>query len=284
MAVTDLAAVADQVQKYWSPLFTKELRESLLLGGLINKDYEGEIRKGGDTVTVSQITAATGELRTIGTDADSFNSEAVSTTKIDIKVDKRAISSYEFQDLVELQSQIDRDDSEVRASLMFAMAKQINDYLYSLVAPSAAAPDHTVTGVSDLNAAQMSAVRVLAGQAKWMRDKPWYGLLDPQYYADVMDDTTLSSSEFGAQDAPVISGQIALNRFGFRLLEDNSRAADNALFFHPDFMHLVTQKQVQVKLSDLHAQKKFGFVLSVDMVFGAKLGIDGDNKHITVTA
>lgn len=41
MAVTDLAAITNQIQKVWSPLFTKELREQLLLGSLVNKDYQG---------------------------------------------------------------------------------------------------------------------------------------------------------------------------------------------------------------------------------------------------
>ena len=42
MAVTDLAAVTNQIQKIWAPLFTKELREQLLLGSFVNKDYQGK--------------------------------------------------------------------------------------------------------------------------------------------------------------------------------------------------------------------------------------------------
>jgi hypothetical protein len=162
------------------------------------------------------------------------------------------------------------------------MNSQINTYLYSLVNPSTSAPDHLVSGVTDLNAAQISALRVLAGQAKWPKNKPWYALLDPQYYADVMDDTTLSSSLYGATDAAMVAGQLTLQRFGFSMLEDNSRSADYGLFFHPDFLHMVSQTEVQVKVSDLHSQKKFGYLLSVDLIFGAALGINGNVKHIKV--
>jgi len=45
---------------------------------------------------------------------------------------------------------------------------------------------------------------------------------------------------------------------------------------------MVTQTQVQIKLSDLHSQKKFGVLMSVDIIFGAKLGIEGNKKHIKV--
>lgn len=282
MTQSNLADVTNQIQKYWSPLFTKELRETLLLGSLVNREYQGQILKGGDTVYVSQVNAPTGELLTVGTDADSFSPEAISTSRIAIAANRRAVASYEFEDLVDLQSQIDKENSEVRQSLLFAMNKQINTHLYSLVAPSTSAPDHELSSVTDLNLAQMSAIRVLAGAADWPHDKPWYGLLSPQYYADVMDDSTLASADFVGTDKPTVGGQMAFPRFGFNLLEDTSRTGDYGLFFYPDFMHMVMQQEVRVKVSDLHAQKRFGYVISVDVVFGAALGVNGNVKHIRV--
>jgi len=282
MSVTTLAEVANQIQKYWSPLFTKQLRESLLLGGLVDKKYQGAIARQGDTVRVSQVNAPNGQLLTIGVDADSFATEAVSTSYVDIKADKRAVAAVQFQDVVELQSQIGQNNPEVMESLRYALAKQINDYLYSLVSPSTSSPDHSISGISDFNATQLAAVRTLAAQAKWPDMPGWYGLLDPQYYGDMLNATTMVSSDYGASDAPLIGGKVALKRYGFNLIEDNSRSADQGLFFHPDFMHMVTQSEVQVKISDLHSQQKFGVVMSIDMIFGAKLGINGNVKHIEV--
>lgn len=282
MSATTLTTVADQIQSYWSPVFSKQLRESLLLGSLVNKNYQGEIKRQGDTVRVSQINAPAGQLLTVGTDADSFSSEAISTSYVDIVANRRAVAAYEFHDLVELQSQISQNNPEVIAALMYAVSKQINDHLYSLVSASTSSPDHNIASVSDFNASQLATCRVLAAQAKWAQQPGWYALLDPQYMGDVMNASTLTSSEYGASDAPVIGGQVALKRFGFNLLEDNSLTADHGLMFHPDFMHLVMQTEAQVKISDLHSQKKFGIVMSVDVVFGAKLGIDGSKKHIQV--
>lgn len=282
MSATTLAEVANQIEKYWSALFMDQLREALMLGALVNKDYEGQIKRGGDTVRVSQINAPTGQLLDVGVDADSFQSEAISTSYVDIKADKRAVASYEFQDLVELQSQISQNNPKVMDSMKYAMSKQINDYLYSLVSPSTSSPDHSISGVTDFNSAQLAACRVLAAQAKWMDSPGWYALLDPQYYGDLMNATTMVSSDYGASDAPVIGGKIGLRRFGFQIFEDNSRSADYGLLFHPDFLHLVTQSGPSIKISDLHSQKKFGVVMSIDLVFGAKLGIDGNKKHIKV--
>lgn len=280
MSVTTLAEVTDQVQKYWSPVFTKRLRETLLLGSLVNKDYEGSITKGGDTVRVSQVVDLNGQLLTVGTDADTFDTEQLQTLKIDIKADKRALAALEFADLVELQSQIDRE--VVQDPMLFAMNKQINNYLFSMVAPSTSAPDHDLSGVATIDVAELGTIRQLAGEAKWMQDGRWFALMSPAYWAQVLTNSTLSSSLF-VDDQPLVAGQKARKLMGFNAYEDNSRTGSYAVFAHPDFLHLVQQTSVQVKISDMHSQGKFGYKMSVDIVFGAALGIQGNVKHIRVT-
>lgn len=282
MSLTRLEDVANQVAKVWSPMMSKELRENTLLIGAVNKDYEGEIKKKGDTVYISQLNAPTGQNLDIDVDADSFTTEAMSTSRVALRADRRAVAAYDVEELVDIQSQLDKDSSEVYDALLFAVQKQINDYLYSLVSPSTSAPDHEISSVTDLNFAQLSALRVLAGEAKWDKLKPWWGLCSPAYYGDLMDDATLSSTDYGAADTPVIQGDIALKRMGFNIYEDNSRTGDYGLFFHPDFLHLGMQTEIRFKISDQHANKRFGYVLSADVIYGAKLGINGDQKHIRV--
>lgn len=278
---TTLTEVTNQIQQFWSPIFTKELRENLLLGTIVRKDeYEGTIRQKGDRVTVSQVVAPTGENRTVGTDADVFNAEKLTTQKVTIQADKRAVAAFEFEDLVDIQSLIDKENPEVMDALQYAVRKQINDYLYTLVSPSTSAPDHDLSSVADLNNAQMKAIRVLSGEAKWMQNKPWYALCSPAHHADAVADTTMASSNYGATDAPIISGQMVYKRWGYNFLEDNTRSGDYSLFFHPDFMHLCMQTEARIKISDLHGQKKFGYVMSVDIIYGAKLGINGSTLHI----
>lgn len=286
MALTDVNVVSSQIQKKWAPIFMKELRETLLMGSLINKDYQGAIGAQGDTVKISQLNAATGQLRTVGTDADTFDSEQMSWEQVEIKADKRAVASFEVADLAQLQSQLDSPEgqSELRKSLMFAVEKQVNDYLWGLVSPSTSSPDHLITSTATLDATVLGSVRTLASRAKWLRDGKWYGLLTPGYYQDVLNAQTMTSSDYIGGEQPVVGGQLVNKRFGFNLLEDNSRvnANDMAVFLHPDFMHMVMQKEPQFKVSDLHSQKKFGYLISVDLIFGAKLGIDGAVKHIYV--
>lgn len=279
MSAVTLAQVDDQIATFWGPLFTQRLREVLLLPQLVSKEYEGAIANQGDTVRVSEVRDPTGEIRTVGVDADTFGTEPVTTVKVDVSADKRAVAAYEVQDLVELQSQLSRP--KFQDGLIFAIAKKINTYLWSLVSPSTSAPDHDIGSTTAMTAGILGDARQLASEAKWSTSTPWYGLLSPAYWNDILTDSTLASSDF-VNDAPMVNAQRARSLFGFGLYEDNSQTGKVALFFDPDFLLHVIQQAVQLKVSDLHSQKRFGFVLSVDTVFGAKLGIDGAKKHIKI--
>jgi hypothetical protein len=59
-------------------------------------------------------------------------------------------------------------------------------------------------------------------------------------------------------------------------------ATGGGLFFHPDFLYLVSQQEPRYKVSDKHALKEFGYVFSMDMVIGSKLGIQGNLKNVKV--
>jgi hypothetical protein len=280
MSTTDLAVVQNQIQTYWSPVFTKRLREVHMLAKLVNKQYQGAITKGGDTVKVSQIVDMEGELLTVGTNADTFDTEQLATTQISVTANKRAVAALEFSDLVELQSQIDQQ--KVQDTMLFAIEKQINDYLYSLVSPSTSSPDHDLAGTSSIGTTELGSIRQLAGEALWAQDGSWFALMSPAYWAGTLTNSTLSSSLF-VDDQPLVAGQKARKLMGFNAYEDNSRTGSYAIFAHPDFLHYVEQQAVQVKISDLHGQGKFGYKMSVDIVFGAALGIQGNVKHIRVT-
>jgi len=288
MATTELADVQNQVKMYWSDLFMPELRESNPLLALVDKSYSGAIARQGDTVRVSQVVKATGETKVIGAVGDNtFTPEALQTAYVDIKADRRFVASYEFEDLVDLQSQITAERSEIRESLLDAMSTQVNNYLYSLVAP---AVGQALTGVVTMDASTLKNIRVIAGKQKWFKTPGWYGLVDSIYYGDIMDETKLTSSDY-VNDQPLIGGEISTRRYGFNIIEDNSDGLASlsptpgnpaGVFFHPAFIHMVTQMQARFKVSDLHANKEFGYVISVDMIGGAKLGIEGDKLHISV--
>jgi hypothetical protein len=288
MAETNLGDVQNQVKKYWSEIFMPELRESHPLISLVDKTYSGEIKEAGNEVRVSQIVKATGEtIEITGVAADNkFTPEKLVTRYVDIKADRRFVSSYKFHDLISLQTQIKAERSDIRESLLEGISTQMNNYLYSLVAPAAG---QALTGVANMDATVLKNIRVIAGKKKWPKDA-MFGLLSPDYYGDLMNETTLTSTDYVA-DQPRVGGEIVSRRYGFNIIEDNSDglnslalnpAGPSAIFFHPAYCHMVTQMQPRFKISDLHANEEFGYLISVDVIGGAKLGIEGADMHVSV--
>lgn len=278
MAKTTITEVQDLVQKVWAPLAMDELRAKMLLGSLVNREYEGQIRQKGDTVQVSVINKVAGERKTIGTDAMSFTPTALTTTKVDVKADTLFIASVEIDDIVDIQSQIDKQNPKLREAIVYGLMEQVNKHLYAAVAPQAS---HQIQSTASIGNSELLSVRTLAAKAKWAEG--WYGLVSPTYYTDLLSATNIVSSDF-VQDKPVQAGVIGSKRYGFNLFEDNGLGDDKAVFFHPDFLLYVMQTDVEFKISDKHANKELGYILSAHFYGGCKLGPEGAKKHIYVTS
>lgn len=281
MTATNLADVNNHINTYHAPIETKLLQESGLLYSLTTKKYEGEIKQAGDTVRVSQVNPLTGS-RTNAQTQTHFETEKLTTTYVDIKADQRFVAAVEIPDVVDIQTYINNNDI-LRAELRRAVGKQINNYLLSKVAPSTATPDHEQT-TTDMTSTNLATYRKLAGQALWPVEDAWFGLVDPSYWSDLIDDAVINSADKGGVDAPAIGGRIALPRMGFNLFEDNSLSEDYGLFFHPSFLIFCIQQQLTYEVSRLHSNKQFGYVISAHIIGGASLGLNGNVKHIRVQA
>lgn len=291
MSLTRLADVQAQVQKYWSSLFLEELKESSIIVHLLNKDFSGSIKKGGNEVQVTQIIRPSGSTKTIGVgDYDTYSSEKLQKKEISIKADKIFETGYEFDSLVEIQSQLGDQDSKIRSAMREAIDEQINSYIYSLISCA-----NKQGSVADYNASQIINNRVFAGQKKWRKDGEWYNLVDSAYYGNLLSAQTLTSADYVGPETPMIAGQIMNKRAGFNIMEDNSSGMASlpkkaggagvdqcSLAFHRDFLHLVLQGEAEFKVSDLHAMKRRGYFISCELIGGAAKGHDHDNLHRVV--
>lgn len=282
MADTNINDVSNAVQKFWSPVFMNELRQTNILVSQVNRDYDGEIKKGGDTVKVLQVNKPTGQTLTRnGTGGEkTFTPETMSISYVDIVANRRFVASYDIDDTIDLQTMLDPfspNSVKIRAALLDAVSTQINTYLYGLFSGG------TLTGsTTAMTAAVMAAQRKIAGQKKWDKTKPWFGNLSPEYWADCLVDEKLTSSDFvavGTVENAIAAGGV--KRFGFNLFEDTS-LTNAGYFFHPDAVLFVMQMQPRFILSSRHSNYEFANVLSCDIFGGGVLGIDGDDKYTKV--
>lgn len=269
--VNDLANLIPEI---WSPNIFQELRNNLLLANVFNRDYEGELANLGDVVRVNTIIAPEAELLT--DDKQTFSSEQMEVTQQTITVNKRASAAFEFTSLAQLQSQ--SFEMDAREALVYALMKKIEQDMISILIPSSTTPDHLIapTAASDLAAIDIAYIRTLMSKALIPRSNRFL-FLDPQYYGDLITKQTIASRDFVPAGSPTSTGLLTEPLYGFTIGEHDLLPADVGYAIHRSACTMVMQQGVRLKISDLHTQKKYGYLMSADIVYGIKLM---DDKRI----
>jgi len=267
MSVNGVVANADLIPEIMSSLMYDELRANLPIAMSFERKYEGDLVIG-DKVKVNQIAKATGEILT--DDTANFNPETMTISQIEIDVNSRASASFEFTDLAQLQSQ--SFEADAREALVYGISKQIEDAITAALLPSTSAPDHDIAPIaaSDLAAADLGAMRsLLSAQSVPNSNRIFFAA--PSYYADLLSKTSLTSSDYIPAGSPVTTGGFTFPLYGFTIVEAQNLAADIGYAVHTSAVQVIMQQGLRVKVSDQHANRKYGFILSADMVFGYKL-------------
>jgi hypothetical protein len=247
----------------WSKNIYQELRNSLMFADVFNRDYEGELTFG-DTININTIIAPDGEILT--DDKQTFSSEQMQVTQTSIVVNKRANASFEFTSMAQLQA------------LTYAIRKKMEEDMISILIPSASAPDHQIapTAPSDLAAVDIAAIRTLMSKALLPKTNRFL-FLDPQYYGDLIQKQTIASRDYVPAGSPTSTGLISEPLYGFNIAEHDLLANDVGYAIHRTAAALVMQQDVRIQIAPLLSQKKHGFMLVADMIYGIKLL---DNKRI----
>jgi hypothetical protein len=258
----------------WSTQMYDELRASLLLGSFFMRDYEGEIANQGDTVKVNQIQAPTGENLEFGVDNTlDINSEAMVVVQKEVKADRLATASFLIENLASLQSL--EFQAKAREALVYAVAKQVETYIQSILVPVAGniiAP----AVASDLGAGDIANLRRLLSK-NYVPKTGRALFLDVDYYSDIIQKTQFASSDFVPAGSPTATGEFSSPLYGFGINEHDFLGADIGFACHNSAVAMVMQTGVTVKLSDMHPSGKRGYLMTADVLYGAKLF---DNKRI----
>lgn len=259
--------IARMIPTVWSPLLYQELRAKPAYINLFSRDYEGEIKEKGNTVKVNQIKKPTGEILT--DDKQTFNTEELQVGQFEITADRRAVASFEITDMAKLQSL--EFQLEVTNALIDSILEQMEVDVQSIMVPSAATPDHQLAALvgSSFDVADVVALRNLLAQAKVPFGEDTYMALGTTYYGSLLQKGMVVGSDYGSIN-DLMAGEVK-KLSGFKIFEHVLEGATTAKAFHRSAVQLVMQTQVNVKVSDLHSQKKFGYLVSADIVYGRKL-------------
>jgi Phage capsid protein len=236
------------------------------------KDYEGDISAKGQVVKINTIVAPEGEI--LADDKAQFSPSELQISQQSLTVDQIAVASVEITDLAQMQSLDFQND--LSQALAYAIRKKMEAAILAALLPSTSAPDHDVApaAASALAAIDFGTARTLLSTALVpVTDRKAF--LAPSYYGDILNSTNVVSADFVSGNSA--QSGVASKFMGFEISEHNLLSADVAYFAHKSALNIAMQKGVTVKVSDLHVQRKLGYLVSAHMIYGLKLC---DNKRL----
>jgi hypothetical protein len=246
----------------WSSRFYEQLKNNLYLASVFSRDYEGEIKNKGDKVKVNQIVAPAAQ--TITDDKEKFTSGGLVINQKEMTVNRRTVDAVEISDLALLQSESFMEDlkREMGYQLALKMEQEIITELRAGLTTYAIAASGTYAKNDWVNA------RTKAASLLWSK-MPKFSAFGVSYYGDLLKDNNITSADW-VDGKPLMDQQLP-NALGFRSFEHDLLGNDEALHFHYSALQMAIQKGVNFKISDLHGQNKFAYLLSVDCVWDMEI-------------
>lgn len=246
-AGTELDAIRPEV---WSAAWYPTLLEALPFNDSVARQYEGEIRKLGDKVNITsfpQFAEAEVVLEGQKTDADSITASGTALT-----IDKMIAKDFIVTDLAQIQT-LDASNA-LRDLAFFSIMKKMQAVLMALVVPSASAPDHTIayTSGTTLALADILAAKEALDTADVPDDGTRNMILGAAQWNDIFNITGLTSRDF-VSSGGLESGSLPSRVLGFNP-KLTTEAGNVAYFFHPIFMQMAVQQDLQVKVYDQGGQ------------------------------
>ncbi len=209
-------AISTFVPTLWSARLLDHLDKALVLGNLVNRDYEGEIRNYGDTVKINQISDIAVKDYIKGTDIAYDNTDG---TPMELKIDQQKYFAFKVEDIDTAQANINLlDRSLERASYA------LRDVIDQRIAAHSAEAGTTITAKDIASAeeaydylVQMSVAldeKNVSKSGRWVVIPPWmYGLLQK-------DQRFVSSGSMQAEGR--LTTGIVGAAAGFRIYESNN--------------------------------------------------------------
>ena len=274
---TSLQDVQNQIQTRWSPIFMRRLEELTPLRTLALYNTQYRVGAGSQYERVSQVDSdGTAQTRSVGVDSNSFNTNDIKMNHVDLKIEKRFVDGYKWDDEVPMLSIVD-PNSFIIDQMARRIGRSINDYLYSKVAPDV---DLVFTSVASLDAAQLLAGRTAGSKKYWDMTRRRFCLASPDYYADVLADEKNINLDYGPTDA-YSTGIVGKDAYGWTIIEDNSLTGFYALGLDLDWLLYDEKGPIRFRMSDGHSNDEFTIKMTADLHAGAVLSVQGSSLHMT---
>lgn len=223
-------AVDTFIPEVWAAELQTELEKDHVFGqaGVINRDYEGEIARFGDTVHIGALTDPT--VDDYVKNSTVIDPETLATTDQTLVVDQAKYFAFEVDDVDKRQA---RDGGRLLSTAAQRAAYGLADTTDVFLATTMATGAGTTLAAADVTSATPGAAYAIVLKLKVALDKenvPQSGrflIVSPDFYAVLLsDDRFTDASKYGS-NAPIMNGEVG-RVLGFAVMVSNNIPAGAA--------------------------------------------------------
>lgn len=269
---TNKSDLQDILQTKWSNILYDDLIAQRKLFTLLRSEYEGDIKEVDDKVVVNYVKTAVGQELT--GDQRSFEAEEMVVGKYEIAANKIAIASFDLPNLKRLESPefVLKMQKALREGIELKIEAGVIAMLTGATYPAGHALQTATTDLLDDK--DIGRIRAALSK-KHVPKEERYCFGDVDFTQLLIDTNKLTSRDFSSNNS---SDDASIRKVqGFIYDEHDYLPAKTLLAFHRSAAHVVMGSEVVFKISDQHANKKLGYVVSAHVIWGSKVF---DNNRI----
>jgi len=217
----------------WEKNTLVKFRNTMVAKAITNRDYEGELKKAGDTVQVRQIgSLAVQDYEKNGT----IKWQDLPDDKIPFTVNKQKLVAFKVDDIDKAQSDI-KILSSYTDEAAYTLSKTVDTHVLSLHADASSIWGSTGSPLDcGYGSSEYSPVKVLAHLARLLNDKDvpeqnrWF-VAPPVFYEQLMDESgkAIDAAFMGDGSSGLKNGKVT-RLLGMDLYQSNNIATDGSYY------------------------------------------------------
>ena len=212
-------AITNYIPQIWHASLLENLHQNTFVIGTLNRDYEGDIRNGGETVKITGFTQPT-----IGTYSGTITRQALTDSTQSLNIDQQKYYAYLVDDVDRVQAAGSFD--QVQADAAAGLADTAEDYVLTNMLTNGTSAGTTAVTTYALADAAVKSIRTALVKAK-VPSTGRYLAVNPEAAAFLMDNggSLFKANEAGSDDV-IRNGFIGRYR-GFNVIETPSASLAN---------------------------------------------------------
>lgn len=229
--------VENFIPELWSPRLNVRLRKALVFGNIVNRDYQEEVIKFGDTVHINELGPVTASAYSKG---GTLTYSELDSAQKTLLVDRATEFHFKIDDINQAQTNPKLIDGAMDEAA-YAVADTIDQYIAGLYASAGATPSSTTyigSSGSSLSVSSGNVIETFSYAGRYLDEKnvPKTGrwIVIPPWLTQKL--TLAEVGGIASTAVPKVPDDIALRNgfvtraFGFDIYESNNVSNDGTQF------------------------------------------------------